>query len=109
MMTRQERARQFAPFDAMKGLQEALRKREEIHDRVEKHGISDEEAEKVSRVLKSLSRGMSVRVSCYHAFHDVIIYGRVDEIDYNYRRLSVDGEQILFEDIYRINITGYNA
>ena len=41
-MTRQERAKQFMPFDAMKGLQEALRDREERHSRVERHGISDE-------------------------------------------------------------------
>ena len=33
-------------FDAMKGLQEALRDREERHSRVEKHDISEEQAEK---------------------------------------------------------------
>ena len=29
MITRKERAKQFMPFDAMKGLQEALRKQED--------------------------------------------------------------------------------
>ena len=43
-MTRAERAKLFAPFDAMKGLQEALRDREERHLRVEKHEISEETA-----------------------------------------------------------------
>ena len=42
MMTQAERAKQFAPFDAMKGLQEALRDREERHARVERHEISEE-------------------------------------------------------------------
>ena len=41
-MMRQERAKQFMPFDAMKGLQEALRDRAERHTRVERHDISDE-------------------------------------------------------------------
>ena len=41
-MTRAERAKQFAPFDAMKGLNEALRDREERHMRVDKHEISEE-------------------------------------------------------------------
>ena len=43
MMMREERAKQFAPFDAMKGLQEALRDREERHSRVEKLEISEEQ------------------------------------------------------------------
>ena len=38
-------------FDAMKGLSEALRDREERHLRVEKHDISDEAIEQNSRVL----------------------------------------------------------
>ena len=46
MMTTAERAKQFAPFDAMKGLQEALRDREERHSRVERHEISEEQQEK---------------------------------------------------------------
>lgn len=41
-MTRAERAKIFSPFDAMKGLQEALRDREERHLRVERHDISEE-------------------------------------------------------------------
>ena len=48
-MTRAERAKIFAPFDAMKGLQEALRDREERHLRVERHEISEEQAEQNSR------------------------------------------------------------
>ena len=45
------------PFDAMKGLQEALRDREERHSRVERHGISEEEQEALSNVLNRLSKG----------------------------------------------------
>ena len=43
MMMREERAKQFQPFDAMIGLQEALRDREERHSRVERHEISEEQ------------------------------------------------------------------
>ena len=56
MMTRQERAKQFAPFDAMKGLQEALRDREERHGRVSKREISEESEMNISYVLKKLCR-----------------------------------------------------
>ena len=62
MMTQAERAKQFAPFDAMKGLQEALRDREERHARVERHDISEEQIEKNSEVLSRITKGTRVRV-----------------------------------------------
>ena len=57
-MTQAERAKQFAPFDAMKGLQEALRDREERHARVERHDISEEDIERNSSVLAKLTNGV---------------------------------------------------
>ena len=59
-MTQAERAKQFAPFDAMKGLQEALRDREERHARVERHDISEEDIERNSSVLAKLTKGTRV-------------------------------------------------
>ena len=105
MMTRAERAKIFAPFDAMKGLQEALRDREERHLRVERHEISEEEIERNSRVLAKLARGMKVEISCYCAFHDVVKRGRVTDIDVTFHKLKLDVEQIFFDDIYSIRIT----
>lgn len=104
MMTRAERAKIFAPFDAMKGLQEALRDREERHLRVERHEVSDEQAEHNSAVLLKLQRGMKVELSCYCAFHDVVKRGRITDIDLTFRKLKLDNEQIWFEDIYAIEI-----
>ncbi|MDD5903170.1 MAG: hypothetical protein PUC58_07375 [Oscillospiraceae bacterium] len=104
-MTRQERAKQFMAFDAMKGLSEALRDREERHLRVEKHDISDEAIEQNSRVLSALTRGMRVRLEYYRAFHDVVGEGRVTELSLPFKYLRLDGEKVLFEDIYKIEIT----
>ena len=89
-MTRQERAKQFMAFDAMKGLSEALRDREERHLRVEKHDIS--------------GRGMRVRMEYYRAFHDIVGEGTVTEISIPFKYLKLDGEKVLFEDIYKIEI-----
>ena len=104
-MTRAERAKIFAPFDAMKGLQEALRDREERHLRVERHEISDEQAERNSRILIKLRRGMKVEIDCYCAFHDVTKRGRITDVNCMFRWLKLEGEQIFFEDIYSIRIT----
>ena len=105
MMTRAERAKQFAPFDAMKGLQEALRDREERHLRVERHEISEEMAEHNSKVILKLERGMKVEIYCYSAFHDVVKRGRITDVDIPFRSLKLDAERIWFDDIYSITIT----
>lgn len=107
MMTRAERAKQFAPFDAMKGLQEALRDREEKHLRVERHEISEEMAEHNSKVILKLVRGMRVEIYCYSAFHDVTKRGTITDIDITFRNLKLGDERIWFDDIYTIRITEY--
>lgn len=108
MMTRQERAKQFAPFDAMKGLQEALRDREERHSRVERHDISEEDMERNSEVISKLVKGVCIETDCYSAFHDVTKRGRVTEISTVFRYLRLNGEKIFFDDIYSIRITDYD-
>ena len=104
MMTRAERAKQFAPFDAMKGLQEALRDREERHTRVEKHEISEEMADHNSKVILKLARGMKVEIYYYCAFHDVTKRGTITGVDTEFKDLKLDNEGIWFDDIYAIKI-----
>ena len=104
MMMREERAKQFAPFDAMKGLQEALREREERHSRVERHDISEEQMARNSEVFAALQKGDRVRLDCYRAFHDVSLSGRVSEIDLVFRFLKLGEEKIPFRDVYGIEI-----
>lgn len=58
MITRKERAKQFMPFDAMKGLQEALREQEEIYSRVDKHEVSEEQQQFLSDMLTKTEKGM---------------------------------------------------
>lgn len=107
MMTLAERAKQFAPFDAMKGLQAALRDREERHSRVEKHEICEEQMEKNSDVFAQITKGMKVKIECYRAFHDIMIIGTVSVIDTTFRYIKVAGEKLPFADIYTIEILEY--
>ena len=87
------------PFDAMKGLQEALRDREERHSRVERHGISDEQMAKNSRLIEQLCKGDRVAMECYRAFHDVRMEGCITEINIALKYLMLEEEKIYFEDI----------
>ena len=104
MMTRQERAKQFMAFDAMKGLHEALKDREERHSRVDKHDVSDERARANSDVLGMIERGMSVKLEYYRSFHDVCKTGTVNEINPTLGYLKLDYETVHFEDIYSVKI-----
>ncbi|MBO7447568.1 YolD-like family protein [bacterium] len=107
MLTRLERAKLFAPFDAMKGLKEALRDREERHARVARHEISEEQAEENSRAILRLERGMEIEVYCHLSFHDVVKRGVVTDLDLALRKLKLNGKNILFDDIYTITIKGH--
>ena len=65
-MNREDRAKQFMPFDALKGLQEELRKREERRLRQNKRDLSDDQIESLTKVLNSLKRGMTVQITYYN-------------------------------------------
>ncbi|MCQ2439487.1 MAG: YolD-like family protein [Oscillospiraceae bacterium] len=104
-MTRQERAKQFMPFDAMKGLQEALRDREERHLRSERRELSEEQAAELNAALSRLRTGQRVRLSCYYGFHDAVLEGRVTRLRPEERMLRIDELPLHFEDIYSLTVT----
>lgn len=106
MMMREQRAKQFAIFDAMKGLSEALRDREERHTRVQKHGISEEDQERISETLVHMGKGSKVFISYYANFHDREKEGIVTEINRPYRFFRIDDEKIPFEDLYDVQVIG---
>ena len=106
MMTREQRAKQFMPFDAMKGLQEALRDREERHARVEKHEVSEEQQRENEAVIRRLKKGSAVSVSCYRDFHDVTVSGQITALDICRRILKIEEDIVCFDDIYSIRLIG---
>ena len=103
-MTRGERAKQFLAFDAMKGLSEALREKEEKHLRVEKRELTEETIEKISATLARVQKRDRVRVLYYRAYREATVTGTVKRIDYALKYLTVDDNKIFFDDIYEITI-----
>ena len=102
VMTRQERAKQFMPFDAMKGLQEALRDREEKYSRVERRERGEDALALWSSEITRLECGDRVKILYYHSFHEVEKTGLVEKVDMVYRYIIVAGEKIVFDDIYEM-------
>ena len=62
-MNRAERAKQFLPFDALKGLQDELKIREERLTCVEKAELTEEACERLSSILATLNKGDFVSVT----------------------------------------------
>ena len=101
-MNRQDRAKQFMPFDALKGLQEELRKREERRSRVEKKVLSEEREEKLSSELLKVRKGARIRLIFYSNGHYLDLEGDVVEVNYTYHYIKMGNEKIFFDDIYEI-------
>ena len=105
-MDRSERAKQFAPFDALRGLREALERKEREHERQEKRMRTEEETEELERVLPLLSRGRRVEALFYEGGFYLQAQGSVEDIDLVRRTLRIGDGILSFEDIYYIRLLG---
>ncbi len=101
---RVDRAAQFLPFDALKGLQEELRKREEKLSRVDKIELSDEQIENISNTLTHIEIGSRVQITFYLNGHYFDVEGDVAKISTIYKYLTIGQQKIFFDDIYQIEV-----
>ena len=103
-MNKANRAAQFQPFDALKGLQEELRMREERRNRVFKKEVSEERAEEISRELIKLQKGSNVEIVFYRngCYYELTSYVFAKNDTYKY--LIIGEEKITYDDIYELKI-----
>lgn len=99
-----DRAMQFAPFAALKGYYETVRKQERITEA--KRELSDDESEEVSNTLNKLTVGTTVKIRYYDVDAYTTIFGVVSEINPPYHRLKIEKIAISFDDIYSIEVLG---
>ena len=98
MMNRQDRAKQFAPFDALNGLREALAKKEYDLGKVER-GEHSEELDRLSKV----QRGDRIALTCYQDGYYVKVIGAVNEINTIFKYIVIGNGKVYFDDIYGID------
>ena len=99
-MTREDRAKQFMPFSALKGYEEALKKQEVV--RVPKRELSEEYAENLDRKLRVVRQGDMVAVTYYYRGEYRKIMGLVSRVNATGGALTVVNTRIPFEDLYDI-------
>ena len=97
-----QRAKQFAPFDAVVGLRKALYEKERLRE--PRKTLSEEMMEEINNTLKILKPHDTVTVIHYKNTDQKYIKttGKVLKVDPNAHSLIFDKLQIQFENIYKI-------
>ena len=103
-MRREDRAKQFLPFDAMKGLYEALKEREEKVKKVERKELDEEETDALNAVLSVLKKGDRAEIVFFRSGKYFSLVGTIDGVERVGQYLTVGQEKIPFFDLYRVNI-----
>ena len=76
-MPRIDRAKQFAPFDALKGLQDALRLKEFEHERISKGEVQEEQALKMSQELLNWEKSKTYKITYFDDGHYKNVEGAI--------------------------------
>lgn len=99
-MRREDRAKQFLPFDAMKGLDAAMKRVEERAERVERIELGEEDAAALSAALSRLARGDRVTATYYREGRYLTARGTVTRIDTVKRTFTLDESEVIpFDDL----------
>ena len=95
MANRVARAKQFLPFDALKGLQEALREKEIEYE--EKKDLSEDTLNELNNKFNQIDNGSFVKITFYKNGKYSEIKGRVTNIDYIKKKIQINKK-------YNINV-----
>lgn len=101
-MKREDRAKQFMPFSALKGYNEALQEKENMKE--PRRVLGEDEAEMIDRKLRFIAVGDEVRINHYFRRRYVASTGIVAEIRNQEHIIVLGSIKIRFEDILDIEI-----
>lgn len=102
-VNRTARAKQFLPFDALKGLQEALREKEIEYE--EKKELSEETLSELDDILNRLEIGDNVTIKYYKNKRYVETFGTITKIDSIKKKIQVNKDNsINISDIVKLDI-----
>lgn len=99
-----ERAKQFMPFAAVGGLNEALTKKEREACAREKQELSADKMEEINGVLLALKPGMTVAVRLFQNGEVRPVTAKVRTVDPIFHRIKTEQGEIVFEEITDIVI-----
>lgn len=99
-MATADRAKQFIPFNALKGFREALEAKEQLP--VSRKELSEERLLELDAIVRRIHMDDQLHLICYHGGHYEKITGRAAEISLSGRYIKIAKRIIPFDDIYDI-------
>lgn len=96
-MKQSDRAKQFAPFAALKGFEEALRSKEKVV--VRHHSLSEEEMDELNTAIHKVKFGDMVLAKYYDEDECIEIRGVVSRIDIDAKIIKIVNVKIDFKDL----------
>jgi len=101
-MDRENRAKQFAPFSALRGLEELIHAEERIW--VEKRELSEEAKEELNDKLSQIQQGDTVKAEYYRngAYH--LCAGTVEKISSQGKYMIVEEIKIEFDRLFTLEL-----
>lgn len=101
-MTRAGRAKQFLPFDALKGFQEALNEKQIKYE--DKKELSEDSYRRLEEEWNKIEKDSIVKVKYYKNKRYIEIQGKINKIDYIRKKIQINDENINVCDIIDIEI-----
>ena len=102
-MPRGKRAAQFAAFDALKGLGEAIAAKEKIEE--PRKELAEDAASELNKALVSLQKGQIATLVFYSEIEHVYcqLTGSVAKIDLVWKYVQIGSSSIQFADLYQVS------
>ena len=85
-----DRAKQFSPFSALRGLEEALQKKEEALSLVTKPDLSPEKEAEINQILEELHKGDTAKIKFFNNGVIDVVIGKIS---------FISNEEIEIEDL----------
>lgn len=99
-MSKQDRAKQFLPFNSLRGYYELIAEKEK--EVIPKRDLSENDIEELSNKLKMIEKNMMIKLKYYDIDRYVDVEGIVTKIDYENNYLVIVKTKISFSDISNI-------
>ena len=107
-MPASRRAKQFMPFDALRGLKEAIAAKEKIS--IPKKELAEDMVREINSILVDLRKGQNVTVVYYNDYEEEYLQltGVVEKVDSYWQLLQIGKIAIDFKEISAI-YTDYSS
>lgn len=97
-----DRAKQFLPFDALKGFREAIKTMEEIHE--SKKDLSIDELNELDKKIKMVKKNDIIKVKYYYEDEYIETIDTLKKVDNVFKKLILKNNKISFDDIMDIEL-----